>query len=139
MNAIGRANGGLRQAVRLARCDPRAFYIGAVKARLPRFTEIYAGRPGCEPENCFLEFFHAAIAAEESRQERRLPLKWFKDMARVSSVLIRFDWLERRYGPSAVEEARKLLSEFYKERVSAHPRKPRMSRGHRDRPRQESR
>jgi hypothetical protein len=108
----------LRQAVSLARRDPRAFYIGAVKARLPRFEEIYAGRPGCEPENYFLKFFHAAIEAEKSQRGRPLPLKWFKDMARVSSVLIRFDWLARKYGPSAVEEARKRLFELYKGRVS---------------------
>jgi hypothetical protein len=112
---MGLANGGLRQAVSRARCDPRAFYIGAVKARLPRFTEIYAGRPGCEPENFFLEYFHAAIEAEESRRGKPFPLKWLKNMARASSVLIRFDWLEHRYGPSAVAEARRLLFELYKE------------------------
>jgi hypothetical protein len=99
MSAIDRAPRGLRQVVSRARRDLRAFYIGAVKARLPRFTEIYAGRPGCEPENYFLEFFHAAIEAEESGWGRLLPLKWLKHMARASSVLIRFDWFEHRYGP----------------------------------------
>jgi hypothetical protein len=79
------------------------------------------------------------MEAEESRPERPLPLKWFKDMARASSVLIRFDWLERRHGTSAVEEARKLVYELYKKRVSGHPREPRMARGNRDRPRQEPR
>jgi hypothetical protein len=34
-------------------------------------------------------------------------------MARMSSVLIRCDWLARKYGPSAVEEARRLLFELY--------------------------
>jgi hypothetical protein len=89
--------------------------MGALKARLPRLTEIYAGRPGYEPENYFLEFFHAAIEVEESRRGKPFPLKWLKNMARVSSVLIRFDWLEHRYGPSAVAEARRLLFELYKE------------------------
>jgi hypothetical protein len=112
---MGLANGGLRQAISLARCDPRAFYLGAVKARLPRFTEIYAGRPGCEPEIFFLERFHEAIEAEGSRRGKPFPLKWLKNIALASSVLIRLDWLEHRYGPSAVEEARMLLFELYEE------------------------
>jgi hypothetical protein len=104
---------GLANAVSRARCDPRTFYMGALKARLPRLTEIYAGRPGYEPENYFLEFFRAAIEVEESRRGKPLPLKWLKNMARMSSVLIRCDWLARKYGPSAVEEARRLLFELY--------------------------